>query len=144
MPFPTETAFLPHQPSISSGGHESECSSLYDPNSGPTKESKMCSTPRAENDSTDATYSIESDSSSSSVSSDCTESAYDDNPSAFMPSPKPSTSANEAAFGSASSISVNPDISLYSGAPITVHATLVLILAYILAHNLTKMLQKIC
>ena len=47
VPLPTETAFLPHQPSISSGGHESECSSLYDPNSGPTNESKMCSTLRA-------------------------------------------------------------------------------------------------
>ena len=55
-----------------------------------------------------------------------------------MPSPKPSASANEAAFGSASSSSVNPDFSLYSGVPITVHATLVFILAYILAHNLTK------
>ena len=55
-----------------------------------------------------------------------------------MPSPKPSPSANVAAFGSASSTSVNPDISLWSGAPITVHATLVLILAYILAHNCTK------
>ena len=45
---------------------------------------------------------------------------------------------------SASSASVNPGISLYPGAPVTLHAILLMILAYILAHNVTKMLQKIC
>ena len=128
---PTEKLILPHLSSIPCS-HES--SSLYDSNDIHTNESNICFTSSAENDFTDTTYSIENDS-SFFVNSD-TESKYDNNRSEFMPSPK--RSASEAAFSSASSAFVNPDISLYPGAPITMHATLLLILAYILAHNVTK------